>query len=374
MHRNTHSSTEWVFFYFKKQTLFPQKTLLNTIILMNTFYMQVLLAERNTMSQYRKVMKSTRIPPSYSPAKGITKLLSIIAIVFLLLLVIFNSIYFVGETQTAVVKTFGAAQEVPEKGMHFKIPFIQTVTKVDTTIRNIYLGYGVDKSGSVYDVDSESVMITNDMNFIDVDYNVSYMVTDPIKYLYNASNPEAILKNLSLEVIRSIVAAYPVDAVLTTGKTEIQYNIKNMLISRLEAEDIGITVVETSMQDVEPPIDSVIYAFKAVETAKQEKETKINNANKYRNEQLPQAQARADEIVQSATAQATARINEANGQVARFESEYAEYIKYPLITKQRMFYETMEELLPQLKVIIDTGTGIQKYYPVEQFANINVGG
>ena len=326
------------------------------------------------MSQYRKVMKSTHIPPSYSPAKGITKLLSIIAIVFLLLLVIFNSIYFVGETQTAVVKTFGAAQEVPEKGMHFKIPFIQTVTKVDTTIRNIYLGYGVDKSGSVYDVDSESVMITNDMNFIDVDYNVSYMVTDPIKYLYNASNPEAILKNLSLEVIRSIVAAYPVDAVLTTGKTEIQYNIKNMLISRLEAEDIGITVVETSMQDVEPPIDSVIYAFKAVETAKQEKETKINNANKYRNEQLPQAQARADEIVQSATAQATARINEANGQVARFESEYAEYIKYPLITKQRMFYETMEELLPQLKVIIDTGTGIQKYYPVEQFANINVGG
>lgn len=294
-------------------------------------------------------------------------------IVLFLVITLLCSIYFVGETQTAVVTTFGAAQEVSEKGMHFKIPYVQKVKKVDTTIKNICIGYGVDKNGNMWDVDDESVMITSDMNFIDVDYNVSYAISDPIKFLYNASDPEMILKNIAMESIRSIVSAYPVDAVLTTGKNEIQYNVKNLIISRLEQENLGISLVEASIQDVEPPTTQVNDAFKAVETAKQEKETRINEANKYRNEKLPQAKAEADEIIQTATATATARVNEAQGQVARFESEYAEYIKYPLITKQRMFYEVMEDILPQLKVIVDTGTGVQKYYPIESFATINTG-
>ena len=104
---------------------------------------------------------------------------------------------------------------------------------------------------------------------------------------------------------------------------------------------------------------------------KQQKESAINEANKYRNEQLPAAEAEADKILQKAEATKTARINEATGQVARFNAEFAEYKKYPLITKQRMFYEAMEDLLPKLKVIIDDGSGnVQKYYPIESFANV----
>ena len=109
-------------------------------------------------------------------------------------------------------------------------------------------------------------------------------------------------------------------------------------------------------------------AFKAVETAKQEKETMINNANKYRNEALPAAEADVDQISKEADATKQARINEAEGQVARFNAMYEEYIKNPLITKQRMFYETMEEVLPDLKVIIDGAQdGTQTILPLDSF-------
>ena len=128
-------------------------------------------------------------------------------------------------------------------------------------------------------------------------------------------------------------------------------------LARLEKEDIGLQMVNITIQDAEPPTAEVLAAFKEVETAKQSADTAVNNANKYRSEQIPAAEAEADKILQNAQAQKEARINEAMGQVARFNSMYQEYARYPLITKQRMYYETMEEVLPDLRVIIQDGSG-----------------
>ena len=108
-------------------------------------------------------------------------------------------------------------------------------------------------------------------------------------------------------------------------------------------------------------------AFKAVETAKQGKETALNNANKYRNEKLPEAEAEADQIIQDAEAQKQVRINEAEAEVARFNAMYEEYVKNPEITKKRMFYETMEDVLPGMKIVIDNGDGVQKVMPLDSF-------
>ena len=279
---------------------------------------------------------------------------------------VFSSFYTVGETESVVITTFGKATLENEKGLHFKIPFIQKATSVDTTVRGIQIGYGENENGETFSVEHESIMITSDYNFIDCDFYVSYQVTDPIKYLYNSDNPDFILKNIAMSSIRSTVSAYSVDTAITTGKAEIQSNVKAMIISELEDEDIGLTLIDASIQDVEPPTDKVIEAFTAVETAKQGKESAINEANAYRNEQIPAAEAKADKITQDATAAKTARINEATGQAARFNAEYDEYIHYPLITKQRMFLETMEDVLPNLTVVIDSGDGdIKKYYPVQ---------
>lgn len=284
--------------------------------------------------------------------------------------IISSAFYTVSETESVVVTTFGKATLVDEKGLHFKIPFIQEATSVDTTVRGIMIGYNEDMSGETYSIEHESIMITSDYNFIDCDFYISYQVTDPIKYLYNSDEPDFILKNIAMSSIRSTVSAYNVDTAITTGKAEIQSNVKTMIIDELENEDIGLKLIDASIQDVEPPTDEVIEAFTAVETAKQGKESAINEANAYRNEQLPAAEAKADKIMQDAEAKKTARINEATGQAARFNAEYEEYRNYPLITKQRMFFETMEDVLPKLTVIIDSGNGeINKYYPISGKTN-----
>ena len=313
----------------------------------------------------RKKEKIIDVDPKWGSGKKIGQVFGWIVVAIVALTVILSAFYTVGETESVVVTTFGKATLVDEKGLHFKIPFVQKATKVDTTVRGIKIGYGEDSDGNTYSVEHESIMITSDYNFIDCDFYISYQVTDPIKYLYNSDYPDMIVKNIAMSCIRSTVSAFTVDNAITTGKAQIQSNVKAMMIAELEKQDIGITLVDASIQDVEPPTDDVIEAFTAVETAKQGKESAVNEANAYRNAKLPEAEAEADKIVQDAEAEKTARINEATGQAARFNEEYNEYVRYPLITKQRMFMETMSDVLPTLQVVIDQGNGeVMKYYPI----------
>ena len=295
------------------------------------------------------------------------RVMGIFAAIIIALIIIFGSTYQIKEQEQAVLITLGQAKAVTEPGLHFKIPIIQKVRKVNTTIQGFAIGYNLENDASN---ESESLMITSDYNFVNVDFFVEYKFSDPVKALYASEEPVAILKNISQSCIRSVIGSYPVDDVLTTGKNEIQAAIKTEILARLEEQDLGIQLVNITIQDSEPPTTAVMEAFKAVETAKQGKETAINNANKYRNEQLPQAQAKADGILKDAEAQKTERINEATAQVARFNAMYEEYIKNPTITRQRMFYETMEDVLPDLKVIIESPSGdMQTIYPVESFAS-----
>lgn len=304
----------------------------------------------------------------YSQRYGNSTMMTAIKIgilVVVLLILGFNAYYTIGEKEQAVVTTFGVPSCVSEPGLHFKIPFIQQVTMVDTTIQGLAIGYDPVTNVSYED---ESLMITSDSNFVNVDFFIEYQVIDPIKTLYASENPEKVLKNVALACIRSKIASYDVDSVITTGKSEIQSAIRDEIVERLELHDLGIQLTNITIQDAEPPTEAVTEAFKAVETAKQGKETALNNANKYRNQELPAADAQIDQILQEAEAQKQSRINEANGQVARFNAMYEEYIKNPLITKQRMFFEAMEEILPDLKVVIDSSNGsTQKFLPLDSF-------
>lgn len=273
-----------------------------------------------------------------------------------------QSAYQIREQEQGVLVTFGKAQAVTEPGLHFKIPFVQKVIKVNTTIQGFPIGYDMDTSE--YN-EEESLMITSDYNFVNVDFFVEYRISDPVKATYASEDPVGILKNISQSCIRNVIGSYDVDSVLTSGKNEIQAEIKTMVIERLEERDMGIQLVNITIQDSEPPTEEVMQAFKAVETAKQGKETAINNAKKYQNEQIPAAQAEADKITQLAEAEKTQRINQATAEVAVFNATYEEYIKNPLVTKRRMFYEAMEEILPDLTVIIDSGDGTtQKVMPI----------
>ena len=295
-----------------------------------------------------------------------------VLIAVFLVLAVMNSYYTLKEDQYAVITTFGKPTMVSTSGLKLKLPFVQHVTKVTKTIQGFPLGYRI---GSTQSVDEESLMITYDYNFVNVDFYVEYRVTDPIKFLFNSEDPVGILKMLCQSYIRDTIGLYNVDTVITTGKSEIQAAIKEKVMQRLESEDIGLQLTNIRIQDAEPPTSEVQRAFTAVETAKQSADTTVNNAKKYANEVIPAAAADADQIIKSAEAYKASKINEASGQAARFAELYEEYQKYPLITKQRLFYEAMESILPEMKLyILDSDTGVQTALPLESFANVNLGG
>ncbi len=286
--------------------------------------------------------------------KGVAGKLGIVIAIIVVVIIGLNSFYIINEQENAVVVTLGTPEAVTTSGLHFKIPFVQQVHIVDMTINSFAIGYDLVTGESLPE---ESLMITSDFNFVNVDFFAEYRVTDPVQYIYASEQPEFILKNMVQSFIRDTIGLYPVDDVITTGKNQIQSEIKDKIIARLEQDNIGLQLVNITIQDAEPPTAEVIDAFKAVETAKQEADTIVNTANKYRSEQIPAAEAEADRVLQSAQGQMEARINEANGQLARYESLYAEYARFPLITKERMYYEAMESILPGLRVIIQDGSG-----------------
>ena len=307
------------------------------------------------------------VKPAKSASKGSVKWILIAAAVLVLAALVFSSVYQLQEDQFAVITTFGNPSVVSSPGLKFKLPLIQKKTVVSKAVQGLAIGYDLATNASV---EEESVMISVDFNFVNVDFYVEYRVVDPVKYLYNSQDPVGILKMLCQSYIRDTIGLYKVDDVITTGKSEIQAAIKEKISQRLEQEDLGIALVNIAMQDAEPPTVEVQQAFKAVETAKQEAETAINNANKYANEVLPAADADADQILQQAEAYKQARIAEAEGQASRFRELYEEYAKYPDITRQRLFYEMIAQVFPDIKVVIQGAEGsIETVLPLDDFAN-----
>ena len=316
--------------------------------------------------------KKRKMPDFKRLAKNV-----LVIILFVLVLTMAGTcLYTVDDKQQAVVTTFGKVTDVTDAGVHFKIPFgIQHVQKVDVNVyQKIELGY--DSTGYGYNVNAgESAMITGDYNIVNVDFFVEYKISDPVQYLYSSNDPELILRNLIQSQVRNVVGSSTVDAVLTDGKENIQMQVKNLVSTILEEYDIGLSLVDVKIQDAEPPTVDVVEAFKAVETAKQKAETVINDAKAYQNAQLPKAQAEADKKIQNAEYLKQKRINEALQQVAMFEAMYAEYAQNPGITKSRMYYETISEILPDVKLYINSGDGsnVQSLLPLEPLVTTNGG-
>ena len=287
------------------------------------------------------------------------KALIIGAVLLVLALLIGTCFYTVDDKQQAVVTTFGKVTNITDAGVHFMLPFgIQQVQKVDVNVyQKIELGYSTDLKGEYTNKTKESTMITGDYNIVNVDFFVEYKISDPVAFLYSSNDPELILRNLIQSQVRNVVGSSTVDAVLTTGKESIQMQVKELVTQILAEYNIGLTLVDVRIQDSEPPTQAVIEAFKAVETAKQTAEAVVNEAIAYQNAQLPKAQAEADKLRQNAEYLKQKRINEAVEAVAMFEAMYSEYARNPEITKSRMYYEAIQQILPGVKLFINTGSG-----------------
>ncbi len=308
---------------------------------------------------------------SGKPKKIIISIVLIIAV----LILISTCWYTVNDKQQAVITTFGKITKVSDAGIHFKLPFgIQKAHIVNSNVyQKIELGYRTNSSDALQfeTIENESKMISGDYNIVNVDFFIEYKVSNPEKFLYSSKNPDEILKNLSQSQIRNVIGSRNVDLILTTGKSQIQTEIKSHITAELEAYDIGIVLTDIKIQDAEPPTEEVRAAFKNVETAKQVGETAKNDAEAYKNSQIPNAEAKADQLIQNAEFLKTDRINQAKNQVAMFEAMYSEYMLNQSITKNRMYFEAIEAILPGVKVIINTSdSGTTDYMlPLDSFTD-----
>lgn len=306
--------------------------------------------------------------------KKILRLLGALVLLVVVGSIVFGSFYTVEEQEQAVVTTFGEVTAVEGVGLHFKIPFIQQVKKLPVNIiQEMTIGYGYDSSGQMYVVEDESRMLTGDDNIIDIDFYFEWKISDPVAYLYHSNDAKGILKVLTQSCARNIVGSKLVDDLMTTGKDAIQSEIEDKVRENLAQYNIGLDIVDLKIQDVDPPTDAVSVAFKNVENAKLERETIINNAKTYEEQTVPKAKSEADKILRDAEAYKAARIAQAEGEATRFEAMYTEYVNYADITRQRMYLEMLEELLPNMDVYINTTDGgTSTLIPVESLKGATI--
>lgn len=260
----------------------------------------------------------------------------------------FNSVYFTNEQEIGFTSMFGSNSMIDGPGMHFKVPFLSQKHVYDATIKGMPIGFVVETNESN---EEDSLMITSDFNFVNIDFYIEYRISDPIEYCYGSDNPELVLKNIAQASIRNTVGLYNVDEVMTTGKSEIEMKVREDIIQELEKHHLGISVGNVTIQDSEPPAQTA-SAFTAVSDARTNAEKEINAAQAYKNEKIPAAEAQAEEVKQAATASKTERVNAAKEEVARFEALFHEYQNNPYTVKQRLYYEALQEVLPNMEIII----------------------
>lgn len=302
--------------------------------------------------------KMPEMPPEIKMLKKY--LVHILAGVFLLLVAL-TSIRTVGPEEEGVVLQLGQYNRTVLPGLNFIMPFgiekmykipVQRQLKQEFGFRTVEAGTRTTYSKAPY-ID-ESLMLTGDLNLADVEWVVQYRIVDSYKYLFRVRNADKTLRDMSEAVVRKIVGDRTVNEVLTVGRQEVATSVEILLQQLCDDYENGIRIDQVVLQDVNPP-DPVKPSFNAVNEAQQERSTLINQAEAEYNREVPRARGEARETIQLAEAYAFTRVNTALGEANRFTSLFSEYVRAPEVTRQRIYLETLEEILPKVgnKIIVD---------------------
>jgi len=306
-----------------------------------------------------------------SSGKGIGGAIALV-VVALLVWAAFSSFYTVQPEERAVIKRFGSVIGITDPGLHFKVPFGVDEIQLVATERVLKQEFGFRTEGTrqsgrtTYSDESfedESLMLTGDLNMIDVEWVVQYRIADPIKFLYQMREPTRTLRDISESVMRRIVGNMLGSEVLTIGRVEIQQKASEEIQSILDRYDSGLHINTVEMQDVVPP-PAVQPAFNEVNEARQERERMINEAQKRVNQEIPNAEGAALRTVAEAEGYATERINRAEGESARFSAVLREYREVPEVTRSRLYLETLNQVLPNIGQVLVVQDGQMSPLPL----------
>lgn len=301
----------------------------------------------------RSLLGSAGEPPSRRIVLGILA-------VIVLLWMASTSFYTVQPEQRAVIKRLGEVVGITDPGLHFKLPFGIDRIQLVATERVLKQEFGFRSAGAsadgrtLYgqrDYDDESLMLTGDLNVIDVEWVVQYRINDPVRFLYELREPTRTLRDISESVMRRVVGNRLGSAVLTVGRVDIQSKARDEIQEIMDSYDSGIRIITVELQDVVPP-KAVQPAFNEVNEARQEREKMINEAQKQVNQEIPRAEGSALRTVAEAEGYATERVNRAKGESARFSAVLAEYREAPEVTRSRLYLEALSEVLPKIGQVL----------------------
>lgn len=282
-------------------------------------------------------------------------ILVVVAALYLL-----TGIYIVAPDERGIVLRFGAATRESGPGPHYRLPWpAEQVIRVPvTSIRKEEIGFRTVSAGPparYQQVDAEANMLTGDNNIVELDFIVQYRVkADPeglTDFLFNVHDPAGTVRDAAEAAMREVIGASKIDDALTEGKEQIQSDAQTLLQNVLDGYDAGIDIVTVKLQDVEPP-GAVSDAFKDVISAEQDKERLINESRGYANDIIPKARGEAVQMTNGALGYREAQVRGAEGAAQRFTAVYDEYVKAKDVTRERLYLETMEEILPQVRLMI----------------------
>lgn len=299
-------------------------------------------------------MSEKNVGPDKVNFKVKPKLIAIVLIVVVVLVGVFTSFYMVDQTEQSVILLFGKFNRITSPGLHGKLPFgIEKNYNVPTqVIQTMPFGFRTQQAGvaTIYDradYPEESVMLTGDLNIVDVEWIIQYRIVDPYKWLFKVENRTKTIRDISQSVINMLVGDRAILNVMGSERTNISIQSRDLMNEIFDNYNLGITVTTVQLKNIVPPIGEVQDAYEDVNMAIQDMEKLINEGKEAYNNEIPLAQGQAAQMIQVAEGYATERVNEAKGNVARFNSVLSEYKKNKSVTRSRLYIEMIEDVFGQ---------------------------
>ncbi len=336
-------------------------------------------------------MAERNVSPPNLPFKIKPGLITTVLVIVILVGVVTSSFFMVDQTEESVVVTLGRYSRTVPPGLHFKLPFgIQRNYNVPTqVVQTQSFGFRTEAAGIItryaeQSFPQESIMLTGDLNIVDVEWIIQYRITDPRAWLFNVEadpgglgisarpggdqrfpdNRVRTIRDVSQSVISLLVGDRAIIDVLGNERGNIEFLGQEMMNNILGAFDMGVNITQVRLQNIVPPVGRVQDAFEDVNRAVQDRNRLINEGRQQYNAEIPRARGQAQQILQQAEGYAAQRVNRARGETARFLSVLAEYRLDPNTTRTRLYYEMMEDIFAEDDSIELIDRGLQNFIPL----------
>lgn len=326
-------------------------------------------------------MSERDVTPGRMPRRLTPKAIIIVVVVILVLITVFSSFFVVDPQETAAVLLFGRFNRMAEPGLHFKLPFgIEKNYNVPTqVVLKDEFGFRTERPGittirAAQDFPGESIMLTGDLNIVDVEWIIQYRIMDAFNWLFKVQDKEKTIRDMSQSVINELVGDRAIFDVIGAERANIEAHAQDKMNQLFDKYELGIRVTTVKLQNIVPPAGPVQEAFEDVNKAIQDRNRLINEGQEAYNQAIPKAKGEAEQLIQEAEGYAVERVNKAEGDVARFARVLDEYNRNPGVTRTRLYYEMFEEVFKDAENVDLIDKKLENFIPFKALGSTSAGG